>query len=383
MSTGPSPLPADPWHYARTRLAHEALTAFDPGPSSSLVIFERRRMGKTEFLLRDFTPWAESRGWNVLYMSFLGESDPFGVFLRRLEEFGQGAAGRFADGVTGAVAGFVARLPIKKAGAGGMSVELGDPGRKQDAMRTLFAAALKRHEKIILIMDEIQVLAVGGRGHIERNRAFLETLRTCLDENKVRVRAVFNGSSQNGLRHMFGDYGQAFYRYATVFPFPEMGREFTDFLVSRLAAATGRSVDADVVEAFFNGPAAKSPALARQLMSHLVQSPSLSLEDAIRLVMSTERADVASVWAGLTVLQREILFYLCKGGSAPYSKKALAALTARIGIPLTTSSVQTAVKAMTSGKNATGEILSKDPSGEVVFQDPAFRRFVEGELPVG
>src|SRR3990167_6591849 len=65
---------SDIWHYPRKELAKQVLGMFESGLSSALVFFAPRRMGKTEFLLKDMRPLAKKRGWDVLYFSFLDAS---------------------------------------------------------------------------------------------------------------------------------------------------------------------------------------------------------------------------------------------------------------------------------------------------------------------
>ena len=53
------------WHYPRPLLAKKYLDLFDMGLTSARGLFARRRMGKTEFLKKDFIPAAEKAGYLV------------------------------------------------------------------------------------------------------------------------------------------------------------------------------------------------------------------------------------------------------------------------------------------------------------------------------
>ena len=55
------------WHYPRPLLAQKYLDLFDMGLTSARGLFARRRMGKTEFLKKDFIPAAEKAGYLVVY----------------------------------------------------------------------------------------------------------------------------------------------------------------------------------------------------------------------------------------------------------------------------------------------------------------------------
>ena len=51
-------------------------------------MFAPRRTGKTEFLTKDFTPYAESKGHKVVYMSFWrAPLSPLALILRSLEDY--------------------------------------------------------------------------------------------------------------------------------------------------------------------------------------------------------------------------------------------------------------------------------------------------------
>ena len=51
------------WHFSRPALAQAYLTSLNLGLSSARGLFDRRRMGKTEFLVQDFMPAAQAGGY--------------------------------------------------------------------------------------------------------------------------------------------------------------------------------------------------------------------------------------------------------------------------------------------------------------------------------
>ena len=76
----------DPWHYARTDLAARTFAVLADGPARALTLFAPRRTGKTEFLLDDLGPYAESKGHRVVYVSFWqAPLSPLAVLLHALE----------------------------------------------------------------------------------------------------------------------------------------------------------------------------------------------------------------------------------------------------------------------------------------------------------
>ena len=58
------------WHYPRTKFTENVFTMLVDGPIHAVRLFGPRRMGKTEFLLRDLAELAERKGHRVVYASF-------------------------------------------------------------------------------------------------------------------------------------------------------------------------------------------------------------------------------------------------------------------------------------------------------------------------
>ena len=59
--------PSVDWHFARPALASSYLDTLLAQGVRRLAFFGRRRIGKTEFLLRDLIPAAQARGADTLY----------------------------------------------------------------------------------------------------------------------------------------------------------------------------------------------------------------------------------------------------------------------------------------------------------------------------
>ena len=77
----------DAWHYPRENLAARTLNALVEGPAKALTLFAPRRTGKTEFLTKDLTPYAESKGHKVVYISFWrAPLSPLALILYSLED---------------------------------------------------------------------------------------------------------------------------------------------------------------------------------------------------------------------------------------------------------------------------------------------------------
>ena len=78
---------SDPWHYPRTKLAKSTLALIEKRLANALVLFGPRRIGKTEFLIRDLGPLAEKAGHRVVYASFWQSPlSPVATLLAALHE---------------------------------------------------------------------------------------------------------------------------------------------------------------------------------------------------------------------------------------------------------------------------------------------------------
>lgn len=81
------------WHYPRPLLAKKYLDLFDMGLTSARGLFARRRMGKTEFLKKDFIPAADKAGYLVVYTNLWElEIDPATALVSELYRVIQGAS---------------------------------------------------------------------------------------------------------------------------------------------------------------------------------------------------------------------------------------------------------------------------------------------------
>src|SRR5258708_9330479 len=65
----------DQWHFSRPELAAGYLSLFGLGLSSARTLFARRRMGKTEFLLKDLIPAATKGGCLTAYVNLWDDDE--------------------------------------------------------------------------------------------------------------------------------------------------------------------------------------------------------------------------------------------------------------------------------------------------------------------
>src|SRR5471032_2213660 len=109
----------DLWHFSRPELAAGYLNLFGLGLSSARTLFARRRMGKTEFLLKDLIPAATAGGYLSAYVNLWDDDEepagaPVGALYSAIEPNWWGRLARHA------------RSPVKKLKATGKIPAFGE-----------------------------------------------------------------------------------------------------------------------------------------------------------------------------------------------------------------------------------------------------------------
>lgn len=354
----------DIWHYPRLELARSVFTLFDSGLSSALTFFAPRRMGKTEFLLKDIRPLALKQGWQVFYFSFLDSGDdPEGQFVAALSEhaLGRDWFHRIRRTLPRSV-----KIGGNAAGVGGNLEIAGQEAqvRLPDA-KELIARLAGEGNSTLLLLDEVQVLA-NRSGHDR----LVASLRTGLDLHKDRVKVIFTGSSREGLRRMFSRANAPFFHFGQNLDFPSLERGFTDHLADCYHTITTRALDKDALWQAFED-LQRVPASIRALVERLVLNPLLTLEQALDTLQEdiAEQRDYAVVWAALGPLDREILLLVARGESTLFAARVRRYLADTLGLEkLTSAEVHTAVRRLVHR-----ELLSKQSArGSYVINDPAF-----------
>ncbi|CDQ10972.1 conserved protein of unknown function [Acidithiobacillus ferrivorans] len=269
----------DPWHYPRTALADQYLKTLGIGLSKSLVLFAQRRMGKTEFLRKDLLPAAEMAGYITIYVS-LWESreDPKSVLLDAIRKAAEGE---------GIISGVWRRLsrPESKIGVGTNASTVGAQASCEQGtakvsdhlldLRQWMNTLAEKKKPTLLLVDEIQTLA-----DEKRYGALVAALRSGLDKHGDQIKAVFTGSSSEGLRRMFQMEKAPFFQFSHRIPFPQLGPEFVQHMLRAFANATQRQLnEAEAWQAFTD--LALVPEHFRLMMANMVQLGSTDIAAAL------------------------------------------------------------------------------------------------------
>lgn len=295
----------DDWHFSRPHLAKHYLQALDLGLVSAYALYARRRMGKTEFLLRDLAPAAEERGYSVGYCNLWEEDDsPLAALVDTLSEMSEGR--KLAARIRSKLASQVSRIKLsgKAAGMaeGGAEVEFKVQPEGATGLRRAFRKFDESGNRGLLLMDEAQVLADARHETLEK------ALRALLDTRKATIKVVFTGSSEERLRRMFGVERKAFYNWAPVEPMPLLGEEFALELTRRANGLTTMPIDKDESLRAFEA-LQRVPALFRRFLAQFLANPFDGAQEALETCRQSLYSEEGfpRIWSRMAPADRLIL----------------------------------------------------------------------------
>ncbi len=356
----------DIWHYPRTKLAEQVINMFDTGLSSALVFFAPRRMGKTEFLLKDIKPLAEKIGWSVFYFSFLDVYDDARTeFTKELEYF---AIEKKLIPKPKALSNRISKLKAGIKSVVTAEVELRKPQQLQADMKKIISNMAKH--KILLLLDEIQVLADDAQ-----NKPFVAALRTVLDIHKDSVKVIFTGSSREGLRRMFSEASAPFFHFGQNLPFPELEQSFVEHFAATFKLVSKRSLNTEELWLVFQ-KLQKIPQLLRTLVERLVLHPTLTITAAMMQITTelSEDRKFIKTWGCASALNRLLLLELARDKESFFSEESRNQFAVSLGInEVSVSQVQSALRSLQRDN-----LIGRHPEdrGGYFIEDPNFKNWI-------
>jgi len=362
----------DPWHFPRPQLAAAYLQAFDMGLVSARGIFARRRMGKTEFLKQDLLPAATEAGYLTAYTNLWDDMDHPGQAIANavLAAVQQKGLARFWQDLS---------TPVRKLKAGGKlptgveaSVELDLAEREKlavPAIQTALTVADKSKKRLLLVLDEAQVLAAAPHD------ALAHSLRAGLDIRKTSIKVLFAGSSESALRQMFSKASAPFYNWAPIETFPLLGEEFVDATVAHVRRLAKRPLSSTDARTAF-GTLKETPEFFRwyieRYMLYQDQGHQAALDDTLERI--SDDSGFSKIWSSAPRADRAVLMLAASGVSDLYSAGALKQLKELLGAPDVTVTVpRTSLRRLTGTKQ---QLLARLEHGAYRFEDQEFEAWV-------
>lgn len=363
----------DPWHYARPELAEAYLQGFSLGLTSARGLFARRRMGKTQFLSRDMLPAARGAGYLTAYVNLWEDSDHPGQALAAalVETVAVRGVAKFWQGLN---------APVKKLKGGGKVAPLGLEGSLEvdladkeklavPAIQAALQAADKSKKKLLLIIDEAQVLTAPEHKGVAR------ALRAGLDTRKAFIKVLFAGSSEAALRDMFSRSAAPFFNWAPLEPFPLLGTEFVHAMVKQTATVAKRPLTTDAALAAFEA-LDETPEFFRRFLERYLLYQQQGFEKALeytRATVSNEHG-YGKLWRQLHRADRAILLLAARGTQDFFSAATLRQLSTILDEPdVPPSTPRNALRRLTSPGRL---VMAKLDHGIYRFEDAEFQNWV-------
>lgn len=347
------------WHYPRTEIAETILGLFESESTNAITIFAKRRMGKTEMLVNDLWPLAEMSGYDVRYMSFwLDKGSPEQVFFDTLS-----AKNQNYSSIKARVGIFGSYIETTK--------NLLYSGKSKPTLQLISSTLEKsgrRKKKTLLLLDEIQELAVG-----DKDDHFVAMLRTVLDAHKKKIHVVFTGSSQEGLLKMFRKHKAPLFNFSHQLDLPELTPSFVIYMIDAFHKASGKKLNLAASLRVFT-KSHKVPARFHDLLRTMLISGRNDIEQAFNEYKesSGEQLKFASDWQKLNPLDQMILQRIAVGKGNLFSEDGRNDLSTLLGVEMVSkSSVQKSLKRLKSA-----DIVETFNRGQYDFVEMVFRDYV-------
>ncbi len=358
------------WHFARPELAKCYIEIFNVGLTSARGLFARRRMGKTEFLKKDFMPAAEKAGYMTVYINLWDlEFDPATTIVTELYRTIE------PKGFQRILKSFSTSLEkIKASGKvavieGSVEADFSKAEKIKGSLLTESMAAFdKKKKSLMLIIDEAQVLTY------EENTKFAHALRSALDVRKERIKVIFAGSSETTLRRMFGVSSEPFYNWAPLEPFQLLGEEFVKAMVKKVNQICKMPLtEKEALEAF--AELKNTPEFFRRYIEQYICNPQKGSIEALKITKSNVFNDdtFKRQWDSLLAADQIILTMVANGKSDLHGKSTLN----QIGKTLGVSNVNKNTTHNSLRRLMDKCILTKIGYGQYQFEDEAFSDWVK------
>ncbi|MFM9971985.1 MAG: hypothetical protein ACKVQK_26695 [Burkholderiales bacterium] len=359
----------------RPELARSYLGLLKAQPGRPIALFAPRRVGKTFFLDHDLAPIAKKSALLPVYADvWLQRSAPLDAINHALEEA--------LDDVTvpAGKARKLAKTAVKKVGAAGVSIELGDEPKRRALplapelrLDALIARVAENSGKTILLMlDEIQTL-----GEVSNGEAIVAALRAVMHKRKAQVAAVFTGSSQSGLAKIMSTAGAPMYQFAQLLDFPVLGDDYLRELADHFARIHhGRKPKLNDLKTLFARLGFK-PALMKDIVKSMSAEGITDVEIALKHFIADDRQ--AFGWKALLEsmepFDRSILLMIAKQ-QPPMARETLKLLAQKAGQAPTVAKVRAAVERLRKAG-----VLTKSRGEGVQIEDRLLVEYIASQEP--
>lgn len=315
------------WHFPRTDLAEQILDRLEVGATTALTLFAPRRMGKTEFVVRDLLPMAVDRGYIGVYVNFWDrKDDPAESLIHGLNKAVAGLklTTRLKQTMS-RLRGFGFNTPI-----GGASASLKDTSESDrlTIIQELFDLLVKENRKVLLALDEVQHLATESRFE-----PIVYALRGMIDLNRERVSVLYTGSSRSGLQRLFRRRNAPLFSSSQQIDLPDLGSGYLQHTARTFHAASHRTLDINACSAAFKA-VKRVPYDYRQIIDNLILHGGTDILGMAThyLEEHSQEESYQADWANLKPVDRAVLHFIISRNAGIYTAAGRAFIAEQLGV---------------------------------------------------
>ncbi|NVK40500.1 MAG: hypothetical protein HWE39_04590 [Oceanospirillaceae bacterium] len=333
------------WHYPRRELAERYLQGVTLGMMNRMALLGVRRVGKTEFLLRDLCPLALEQGYLPVYANLWASPEhPHETIIEALKLALAGLKDK--KRIKSVLASEVKKLEVGNSLIGKMGFEFNNPlpviapGVLTHVGQLLTQLVETPKCKPLLVIDEIQ--------HLAESPAFQPlqgALRTAFDLHGSKLPVVYAGSSRSGIQAMFADDKMPFYNSAFMVEFPAMGEELVRHCCEILRTRFELHYDVREITDVFVQRFDNSPFWLSKLIQYLVMNQ-CSVKTAADVVQDQLVLDggFEQLIQKLNATDKAVLTLIHERCSRLYAEDTLQLMHDRFGLQVKVSGVTASLK---------------------------------------
>jgi len=310
------------WHFRRPELAQSYLEKVLDAGINRIAFFGRRRIGKTEFMLRDLLPMALDRGALALYCSMWEDKErPYLAVISMLDD--AKLPGKEIKQKLVAKASLPDQVEVGVEYERAVNPVMASANELQQVVSG-FKDIVKRcrNEKrdCLVVIDEIQHLATS-----ERFATFAATLRSALDVSGSDIGVLFTGSSRADLQKCFEDTRAPFFGFANMVDFQPMSHDYIDHLEETYFKITGKSLRQGYLGGIFE-EAGRNAQIVRSLVERMIITASDDILDEWKSMKDGMQCDggwCQKQWNSIHDSDR-VIYKMVLDGKDIFSEDALA-----------------------------------------------------------
>jgi hypothetical protein len=347
------------WHFSRTELAKAYLDSLQLGLVSARALF---------------APLAIKHGYAVVYVNLWDNQErPIGAIVEALKSphGNSGLLSRLSRRSARPVNSV--KLTGKITALGEASAEVawdkqGDATGELLALHSELNRVAKKKQATLLLIDEAHLLADS------RHETLAASLRSGLDIRKDIIKVIFTGSSESTLRRMFSQIKQPFYNWASIEPFPLLGRDFVEHQVATFNAISKYELPVtNGLNAFkaLHGV----PEYFRRFLDELATHPFDGVEAVLKRTQTKihDAHNYPQKWALLKAIDQAVLQAVLQTQASLHSLATRTQMGEALGLdkPVDNAAIQNAIRRLIAS-----QIVVRVEHGSYRFEDAQFAEWI-------